>query len=87
MYPRIRTPYVVDLNVCLVGLKSCWNLSTSQVRSLVNRCSSPYPDTIHRYVDERDKDGDTVLEISSLLSVQHEHTNTIDDDLKKKLNL
>lgn len=63
-------------------MKSRRDLSTSQIQPLVKHYSSPYPDTIHRYVDERDKERDTVLEIPRLLSVQHEHTDTIDDDLK-----
>lgn len=82
LYLQLTYPYVVNLDVCLVGLKSCRNLSTSQIRSLVKHYSSSYPDTIHRYVDERDEERDTVLEIPRLLSVQHEYTDTIDDDLK-----
>jgi hypothetical protein len=86
-YLLAAIPYVVDLYVCLVDLESCRDLLMSQIRSLVKHYSSPYPDAIHRYVDHRDKDGDTVLEVSRLLSIQHEHTHTIDDDLEQKLNL
>lgn len=41
-----------------------------------------YPDTIHGYVDSRDKDSNTELEVSRLPAIQHEHANTVDDDLQ-----